>query len=75
VAQVVAGSSPVGHPTSSGKSQIPISKDLALTAVDALAKDDKAKAFYLSHGFQELRDDPLHLFLSMKTIAKRFEKG
>ena len=51
-----------------------VSKDLALYAVDAYAKDEKAKAFYVSHGFHELREDPLHLFLSMKTIAKLFEK-
>jgi len=50
-----------------------VSKDLALYAVDALAKDAAAKAFYVSHGFHELRDDPLHLFLSMKTIARLFE--
>jgi GNAT superfamily N-acetyltransferase len=51
------------------------SKDLALYAVDAIAKNDKAKAFYRSHGFHELHDDPLHLFLSMKTIAKLFERA
>lgn len=49
-----------------------VSKDLALYAVDALAKDAKAKRFYLSHGFHELLDDPLHLYLSIKTIAKLF---
>lgn len=52
-----------------------VSKDLALYAVDALAKDEKARAFYSSHGFHPLRDDPLHLILSMKTIAKLFEKA
>ncbi|MBI3856212.1 MAG: GNAT family N-acetyltransferase [Planctomycetes bacterium] len=54
-----------------------VSEDLALYAVDALAKDAKARQFYLSHGFHELLDDPLHLFLSMRTIAKLFagEKG
>jgi len=49
-----------------------VSKDLALYAVDAVAKDARAKAFYVDHGFHELRDDPLHVFLSMKTIAKLF---
>lgn len=53
------------------------SKDLALYAVDALAKDERAKAFYLAHGFHELLDDPLHVYLSMKTIGKLFsgERG
>ncbi len=52
-----------------------VSKDLALYAVDAVAKEERAKAFYLSHGFHELRDDPYHLLLSMKTIAKLFERA
>lgn len=51
-----------------------VSKDLALYAVDAIAKDERAKAFYRSYGFHELRDDPFHLLLSMKTVAKLFEK-
>lgn len=52
-----------------------VSKDLALYAVDAIAKGKRAKDFYRSHGFHELRDDPLHLYLSMKTISKLFEKA
>lgn len=54
-----------------------VSKDLALYAVEALAKDERARAFYVGHGFRTLLDDPLHLYLSMKTIAKLFpgEKG
>lgn len=54
-----------------------VSKDVALYAVDAVAKDERAKAFYLAHGFHEFLDDPLHLYLSMKTIAKLFtgDKG
>ena len=54
-----------------------VSKDLALYAVEALAKDTQARAFYVAHGFHPLLDDPLHLYLSMKTIAKLFpgEKG
>lgn len=49
-----------------------VSKDLALYAVDALAKDEPAKAFYLAHGFHPLLDNPMHLYLSMKTISKLF---
>lgn len=49
-----------------------VSKELALYAVDAVAKDARAKAFYRAYGFRELLDDPLHLFLSMKTIGKLF---
>jgi predicted GNAT family N-acyltransferase len=36
--------------------------------VDAL--DESAKRFYLKYGFQELTDDPLHLYLPMKLIEK-----
>ncbi len=34
--------------------------------VDAL--HEQARAFYLKYGFQSLLDDPLHLYLSLKTI-------
>lgn len=34
--------------------------------VDAL--NEGARQFYLRHGFQPLRDDPLHLYLTMKEI-------
>ena len=34
------------------------------------ALNESAKAFYLKYGFQELVDDPLHLFLPMKTVAR-----
>jgi len=36
--------------------------------VDAL--DESARQFYLKFGFVALRDDPLHLFLSMQVIRK-----
>jgi GNAT superfamily N-acetyltransferase len=38
-----------------------------LLAVDA--KDAEAKRFYIHFDFNELNDDPLHLFIPMKTIG------
>lgn len=32
------------------------------------ATDEDAKSFYARYGFQELTDDPLHLFLPMETL-------
>jgi GNAT superfamily N-acetyltransferase len=52
-----------------------VSKELALYAVDALAKDEAAKGFYLAHGFHELLDDRLHVFIPMKTVAKLFARA
>src|SRR5256886_4858939 len=34
------------------------------------AWDEAAKKFYLKYGFNELRDDQLHLYLSMKVIKQ-----
>jgi GNAT superfamily N-acetyltransferase len=36
--------------------------------VDAL--HDKARNFYLHHGFERLQDDPHHLFLMLETVRK-----
>jgi predicted N-acetyltransferase YhbS len=36
--------------------------------VDAL--DESARSFYMKYGFNELKDDKLHLYLPMKTIDK-----
>ena len=46
------------------------SAELALYAVEVEAIDEEAKKFYLKYGFTPLTDDPLHLYLSMKTIQK-----
>jgi GNAT superfamily N-acetyltransferase len=48
------------------------SRQIASYAVEAIAKDEKARSFYLKYGFKPLIDDPLHLYLSMKTVAKLF---
>ena len=50
------------------------SKNVAAYAVEVVAIDDAAKSFYLKYGFQELLDDKFHLYLSMKTVARLFER-
>lgn len=45
-------------------------RELGIHAVEVVAIDDAARHFYLKYGFTELRDDPHHLFISMKTIRQ-----
>jgi hypothetical protein len=44
------------------------SRALGAFAVDVRAIDDEARAFYRKYGFLPLEDDPLHLYLPMKTV-------
>lgn len=48
------------------------SGQVAAYAVEVIAENLTAKSFYLKYGSKELLDDKLHLYLSMKTIAKLF---
>ncbi len=43
---------------------------IGIHAVVVHALSDRAKAFYVSHGFMELRGDPRHLFLPVASIGK-----
>jgi GNAT superfamily N-acetyltransferase len=47
-----------------------ISKQAAVFAVEVDALDDSAIAFYKKYSFMPLKDNPLHLYLPMKAIAK-----
>ncbi len=47
-----------------------IEKEIAVYAVEVVAKDERAKRFYEKYGFTPLKDDPLHLYLPMKAILK-----
>jgi GNAT superfamily N-acetyltransferase len=51
------------------------SHEIAAYAVEAIAETEQARNFYLKVGFKGFLDDPLHLYLSMKTIVKVFGKG
>jgi GNAT superfamily N-acetyltransferase len=41
---------------------------LGVFAVEVVALDETAHAFYVRHGFLPLADDPLHLYLPLKTL-------
>lgn len=43
---------------------------IAMRAVEVVAINEDARRFYLKYGFVELVDDRLHLYLSMKKVAK-----
>ncbi len=49
-----------------------ISDELGINGIEVDAKDEKAKEFYKSYGFEELLDDDLHLYISIKVIRKAF---
>jgi GNAT superfamily N-acetyltransferase len=51
-----------------------LSETLGAFAVDVWAIDDEARAFYLKYGFVALEDDPLHLYVPMKTVEGRLDK-
>lgn len=50
-----------------------ISQEMAIVGVIVDAKDEEAKAFYLKHGFTHLTEQPLTVFILMKTIEKLFD--
>ncbi len=49
---------------------VEVSRSLGVFAVEVVAKDDEARRFYEKYGFRSLRDDPCHLYLSIRTIWK-----
>lgn len=51
-----------------------VSRSAAAFAVEVVAADDSARAFYLKYGFKELVDDRLHLYLPMKTVDELFKR-
>ena len=46
--------------------------DSGIFAVEIIAKDEKARAFYQRYGFQPLIDDQLHLYLPLTAIPDEF---
>jgi GNAT superfamily N-acetyltransferase len=50
------------------RAALEVSEKLGAFAVDVWAIDDAARAFYRKYGFLPLEDDPLHLYLPMKTV-------
>lgn len=49
---------------------VTISEQIGVYAIVVDALHEQAKSFYLRFGFRELLDNPLHLFLSLKTARK-----
>lgn len=49
-----------------------LASQMGAFAVDVWAIDDEARAFYEKYGFLGLQDNPLHLYLPMKTIEAMF---
>lgn len=49
-----------------------VSQVIGIYAVEVRAKNAKAKRFYERYGFISLRDEPLHLYLSIKKIEALF---
>jgi GNAT superfamily N-acetyltransferase len=49
-----------------------VSQEVAAFAVEVIAINETAHAFYLKYGFRELRDDRRHLYLPMKMVRKLF---
>ena len=43
---------------------------IGICAVTVDALHDRARAFYTHHGFEPLRDDPLHLYLLTATARR-----
>ncbi len=48
------------------------SEAIGALAVEVVALDEAARGFYLKHGFQELVDDRLHLYLPMRLLVRLF---
>ena len=47
-------------------------EELGLWGVEVQAKDEAARGFYGRYGFKPLVDDPLHLYISLKTVRRAF---
>jgi ribosomal protein S18 acetylase RimI-like enzyme len=51
-----------------------LSEKLGAFAVDVWAVDEKAQAFYMKYGFLPRDDNPLRLYLPMKTVEAMFDE-
>jgi GNAT superfamily N-acetyltransferase len=50
-----------------------VAAEIAVFAVEVVAKDAAARRFYAHHGFAPMRDDPHHLYLPIETARRLFE--
>jgi GNAT superfamily N-acetyltransferase len=49
-----------------------VADEIGIYAVEVFALSESAKKFYLHYGFEALKDDELHLYLTIKKIRKLF---
>jgi ribosomal protein S18 acetylase RimI-like enzyme len=54
------------------KKIVSIAEEVAVFAVEVDALNEGARRFYKKFGFEELKDDKLHMYLPLKTLAKLF---
>ncbi len=47
-----------------------LSEEIGVFAVEVKALDEVASRFYVKYGFVPLADDPLHLYITLKSIRK-----
>jgi GNAT superfamily N-acetyltransferase len=50
-----------------------VAQDVGVFAIEVVALSDEARNFYIKRGFAPLRDDPLHLYLTLQTLLKAGE--
>lgn len=46
-----------------------VADEMGIYAVEVVALDEAAGKFYAKYGFVALKDNPLHLYLALKTVA------
>jgi GNAT superfamily N-acetyltransferase len=56
--------------TDAVKRVVATSEQIGIYAIVVDALNEQVKSFYLHYGFRELLDDPLHLFLPLRTARK-----
>ena len=47
-----------------------VAGEIGVLGVEVVALNDNARRFYFQHGFSALADDPLHLYITLKTIRQ-----
>lgn len=52
-----------------------LSKSIGAAAIEVVAKDATARAFYRKYGFSSLLDGELHMYISIRTVRKALEFG
>ncbi len=55
------------------KKSLDTSQHIASLAVIAEALDEKALSFYIKYGFQAFQQEPMKLYLPMKTVAELYQ--